>query len=488
VELTQPHRNWLDARGIDPRIAEKFGLFTKAGKGAEWLAVPYVENGRIVNHKYRVASDKTRQMMDSGAPLTLCNHDCLLDHSLDATPLIIVEGEWDMLAVMTAGKLRVVSVPNGAPRESSDDQELTEGARYAWFWRHRELLMGVRQVVLAVDSDEPGKALAADLCRLFGPERCLFVEYPDGCKDPNDVVSLYSHQTLVTMLDSARPYPVRGLYTIDDFPEQPAYTRYSTGMAELDELFQIVPRTFTVCTGYAGQGKTSFLMWIIAGLIRRGVHVTIASFETDIKPVFQRKLRAALIGAGEYSRHPPDALQRADDMIRKHVAFIAHSPNDDEDSLGIEEVIELAKASVYRHSTRVLLVDPWNELDHKRRTDESETDYTGRAIRMLKRFAKQHDVAVWMIAHPAKPWNGAGKAKMPGLYDISGSANWANKADYGVVFQIKNREYWTTTVACTKVRMGLPGRMGQAVIQFDPGRSAYQFYADVNETESEAAA
>jgi ABC-type Na+ transport system ATPase subunit NatA len=51
-----------------------------------------------------------------------------------------------------------------------------------------------------------------------------------------------------------------------------------------------VPRTFTVVTGYAGQGKTSFLMWIISLLIRRGVHVTVASFETDIKPIFLRKL------------------------------------------------------------------------------------------------------------------------------------------------------------------------------------------------------
>jgi twinkle protein len=485
VELKTPHRDWLDQRAIDPVLAEKFGLRTVRGQDADWLAVPYVERGETVNHKYRVPEEKQRQRMDKDAPLALCNHDCLLDQSLDQTPLIITEGEWDMLATLTAGKRRVVSVPNGAPLQSSDDQELTDGARYAWFWRHEALLGKVRQVILAVDGDEAGKALAADLCRLFGPERCLFVEYPQDCKDPNDVAKFYGHTALVEMLDAAKPYPVKGLYELDDFPEQPAYTCYPTGLAELDALFQVVPRTFTVLTGYAGQGKTSFLMWLIAGLIMRQVHVTVASFETDIKPVFLRKLRAALLKSAEYARHEPKELEWADGMIRRHLAFISHAPADDDDALSIEDVLVLGRASVVRHGTRVLIVDPWNEVDHKRPDNETETDYTGRAIRMLKRFGKQNDVAVIVIAHPSKPFYGAGPKRMPGLYDISGSANWANKADYGLVFQIKSREYWTTTIAATKVRMGLPGKPGTTVIQFDPNTSSYAF-AGIDE-EGEAA-
>lgn len=481
MELKMPHREWLDGRAIDPVLAEKLGLHTVTQSGKNWLAVPYIEHGKTVNHKYRVISDKSLQRMDAGAPLTLLNHDCLLDESLANQPLIITEGEWDFLSCMTAGKRRVVSVPNGAPKQSSDDQELTEGARYAWFWRHEALLGKVKQVILCVDNDEAGKALAADLCRLFGPERCMFVDYPEHCKDANDVAINHGHQRLLEMLDSARPYPVKGLYAARDFPEQPAYTCYPTGVAEVDALFQVVPRTFTVVSGYAGQGKTSFLMWLLANLIRRQVHVTIASFETDIKPIFIRKLRAALILAGEYSKHNVDDIEWADSLIDRYTAFIAHSPYDDDDSLGVEEVLELGRASVIRNGTRLLLIDPWNEIDHKRRGDETETDYTGRAIRMMKRFAKQNDVAVWIIAHPAKPFPGKGSAKLPGLYDISGSANWANKADYGLIVQAKNRDFWTSTIACTKVRMGLPGKMGKVVLQFDPAKSSYSFYGDAED-------
>jgi twinkle protein len=477
VELKKPHSEWLAARAIDPVLAEKFGLHTVTMHGRNWLAVPYVEHGKTVNHKYRVTSDKSAQQMDPGAPLTLLNHDCLLDESLASTPLIIVEGEFDLLACMTVGRRRVVSVPNGAPKSSSDDHELTEGARYAWFWRHQAALDRVKQVIIAVDGDEAGKALAADLCRLFGPERCMFVQWSTDCKDANDVLQMHGREALVAVLDEARPYPVKGLYSIDDFPEQPQYTAYPSGIAQLDELFQVVPRTFSVVTGFAGQGKTSFIMWMVAGLIVRGIHVTIASFETDIKPIFVRKLRSALCRKAEYSQLSSKEREWAEDIIRRNVAFIAHAPQADEDSLSIEDVLDLARASVIRNGTRVLIVDPWNEVDHKRGRDESETDYTGRSIRMIKRFAKQNDVAAWVIAHPSKPFPGTSSKRLPGLYDISGSANWANKADYGVVFQIKNRDFWTSTIACTKVRMGLPGRMGQTVLQYDPNTSSYSYYA-----------
>jgi twinkle protein len=126
----------------------------------------------------------------------------------------------------------------------------------------------------------------------------------------------------------------------------------------------------------------------------------------------------------------------------------------------------------------VLIIDPWNEIDHKRGKERERDGLHGardpddEALRQAeRRRALGHRASV-----QAEPDGGPGRS-CPGLYDISGSANWANKADYGIVFQIKNREYWTSTIACTKVRMGLPGSMGQTVVQFDPNKSSYSYYA-----------
>src|SRR5688500_17770196 len=64
------HSAWIEARGISADLAAKLGLVTVNEGAAAWLAVPYVERGRTVNHKYRLTSEK-RHRMDTDAPLVL---------------------------------------------------------------------------------------------------------------------------------------------------------------------------------------------------------------------------------------------------------------------------------------------------------------------------------------------------------------------------------------------------------------------------------
>lgn len=120
----------------------------------------------------------------------------------------------------------------------------------------------------------------------------------------------------------------------------------------------------------------------------------------------------------------------------------------------------------------MLVLDPWNELEHRRRRDETETDYTSRSLRAIKRFAKQYDVAVWVVAHPTKPQMGV--SKVPGLYDVSGSANWANKADYGVTYHRPKFDENKAKIVVNKVRMGLPGQRGEAEVSYDFRTSAFR--------------
>ena len=136
MPLHEKHLRWLETeRGINAELAVKLGLFTKSDGGKLWLGLPYVEMGQVVNHKYRLATDKRSMLMDEGAPLILYNHDALLDDSLASKPLIITEGEFDAMAAMEAGHFRVVSVPNGAQGRETPDDALIEAKRYSWYWR-----------------------------------------------------------------------------------------------------------------------------------------------------------------------------------------------------------------------------------------------------------------------------------------------------------------------------------------------------------------
>jgi twinkle protein len=469
------HKDWLQGRGIDPILAEKLGLSTITDSGGNWLTVPYVERGVTVNHKYRLTKEK-RHRMDADAPLVLWNHDVLLRPEVQAgAPVIICEGEWDALVLIQCGFQHVMSVPNGAP--ATETENPFEARRYEFIQRSRDLIDKVKTFVLATDGDEPGRVLAADLARLLGPERCRFVEWAADAKDANEVLTMHDASTLRANIDNAKPYPVKGLYRLDDFPEPPAIQSLEIGMDGMDDVFRLVPGTFTVITGYAGRGKTSLMMVMLAKLLKRGVPMTLASFETMPRPIIERRMRAALYECPEFDRR---ALSRgpADGLLADKLGIIAQTPENEDQEMDLDYLLDLAKVAVMRDGSRLLVIDPWNEIEHKRLSAESETDYIGRAIRALKRFARLYECAVWLVAHPRTP-RMDGKLKMPTLYDISGSANFANKADYGIVVHREDVRGTRVIFRVIKVRMGLPGRCEELVYDWKQDVSGYERCRDV---------
>jgi twinkle protein len=180
MTIHERHCQWIEARGLDRGLAEKLGLYTKSDGGGHWLVVPYVEHAQVVNHKYRLTTDK-RHRMDGGAPLCLWNHDLLLDPAVQngSLSVIITEGEWDAIAAMTVGFHNVVSVPNGS---SGADGKLD------YLWRSKALLDAVGTIILATDGDDAGLKLGASLAsfrhlsrRLQGSKRGFASRWPGRC-------------------------------------------------------------------------------------------------------------------------------------------------------------------------------------------------------------------------------------------------------------------------------------------------------------------
>jgi len=460
--LHEKHQQWIESRNLDPVLAEKLGLKTEMRFGKAWIAIPYLEDGVAVNHKYRLTSEKGHYM-DPEAPLVLWNVDCLSDPKVrnGQAPLVITEGEWDAIAAIQSGCLYAVSVPNGAPGKPTADIETAK--RYEWVDRHADALSSVREFVIAADNDQAGFNLAADLVALLGADRCRFIEYPFPCKDLNEVLKEYGPERVMDCILTAKPYPVKGLYKPSDFPERGEVRAYPIGIAPLHDMVHIVPGTLTVLTGYSNMGKSSLMNAIIAHCINHNFPVCLASFETEVKPILIDGLRKSLLRCDQNDLAKED-LADVDRLIEQRLTVISQSVDEDME-MDLEEFLRLARIAVVRHGAKMIVLDPWNELEHKRRRDETETDYIGRAIRAIKRFAKQNDVAFWLVAHPTKPQMGV--SKIPGLYDISGSANFANKADYGLTYHRANPKENRATIRVTKVRMGLPGRKDEVDVTFD---------------------
>lgn len=477
-DLEAEHVQWLELRGISAETIDKFDLRTatalfpptEEGENKPWrkakcIAVPYLRGSKVYNHKYRRTSVK-QHVMDKGAELGFWN-EAALDRAAGGT-LVISEGEWDGMIADGMG-WEVVSVPNGAPSGPNDDP--ANAKRYEYLWKVRDKLLKVTRFILATDGDEAGVALRHDLIALLGPVRCSFVEYPEGTKDLTDVRLTYGPEEVAACLNNAKPVPVAGIHKLSAFPDQPDLPLIDLQIPGLGEMFGLVPATFSVITGYAGHGKSSLTLKMIANLIASGKRVTVASFETLPKPILERRMLAAL---DERAEHDPSIWKNrlARQILEDRLTVIANTP-DEEHELDLDNLLDLMDTAVQRHESDLIVIDPYNEVEHKRMKDETETEYAGRFIRALKRFAHRTGCAVWLVAHPRKP-HGDGVPKPPSLYDLAGSANFANKADYGLVVHRPDMEGNEIDVVVSKVRMGLPGRCGRATLRFLPQRSCYE--------------
>ncbi|CDM56271.1 MULTISPECIES: bifunctional DNA primase/helicase [Rhizobium] len=484
-------------RKIDPNVAALSGAYTgKAVTDADGQTVvepdvsgnivvfPFIDGGRAVAEKYRAPGKKFWQRKNGRK--TFWNADCMDDPALEDghKALIITEGEIDALTSIDCGFHTTVSVPDGAPpvRDGEDPDQVEDTApeddsrgKFEFVFNNRHRIKRIKRFILAVDNDGPGRRLAAELVRRIGAARCSFVTYPEGCKDLNDVRMNFGPDAVVRVLTEAKPYPVKGIYLLSDYPELDEPRTYSTGWPDLDPYLRVWLGELLVVTGIPGHGKSTWTMNMCVNLARaNGWRIGVASFEIPTVPALRYKLRLAASGV-ESKQWNRDIVADADVFIQKHFVFIDADPTGDaDDDMTLEWLLERAADAVLRHSIRVLVIDPWNEVEHYRPRNESETQYINRALRQIRRFALKYEVLAIVVAHPTKELGKGGEARTPTLYDIEGSAAWYNKPDHGVVIDVPDPDLNETVVWVKKARFSWSGRKGDVTLQYLPEVEGYQ--------------
>src|SRR3954453_8687967 len=106
----------------------------------------------------------------------------------------------------------------------------------------------------------------------------------------------------------------------------------------------------------------------------------------------------------------------------------------------------------------------------------SETEYVSQTLGRVRRFSENHGLNTWFVAHPRimRREKADGPLPVPTLYDISGSANWANKADIGLVVHREPDEAPTRAdVYVRKVRFKSVGRIGGISLRWDRATGRY---------------
>lgn len=472
--LNSAAEKWFASRHISPETVTRYGISTD-GEGKNTVVIfPFLENGVTVNEKFRRANKSFSQR--PGGKRTFWNHEALVLAVEEEKPLLICEGEMDALSAIEAGYPWAVSVPDGAPqKETGDFYSPEDDQKFKFLWNNESLLDKVKTIILAGDNDEPGRVLNHELQKRLGAERCKFVQYPDGCKDLNDVLLKFGQPRVMEAIQRAKDYPIVGLYRPQDFPKIPAElkTPYSTGIGwQHDQHIKILLGKFMVVTGIPGHGKSQWADSLVLNLAKKhGWNICVCSSEIDNEEyeenMVHRILRRPLDKVADFE---PDKARK---FYQDHFIFVTNATMDCDLELSLEKLIDLAEIAIIRDGCKVLLLDPWNEIEHKRMSDETETEYTGRAIRMLKKLAQQYRVLVIVVSHPTKPQ--FGRVSCPNLYSISGSANWANKADYGVIIWREDMSSDMTEVRIAKIkRHGVMGKPGSIQVRLNKSTGHFE--------------
>jgi twinkle protein len=441
AELSQKAATFLEARGLDVELALRLGLTSRAGRdGADWLVIPYERNGVKVNEKAR-RIDQKQWFQTKGGEQVFWRLDAISDPGLTNYPLLITEGEFDALAAIQAGHWRTVSVPSGAP-SSAQGEDARSSAKYSFLEASRDALEPIREIIIAADADGPGAALLNDLTSMLGPARCKFVSYHDDCKDLNDVLLKHGEDAVRACINGARWVRVAGVYKLSDLPPLPPLMVWRPQLLDcIDKLIPICPGHVSVWTGIAGHGKSTLLnavMWSISDT--HNVRIAHGTFEATPQREYLKAAIAFHAGDPIGSReHTPEAIKEGRQWVEDHIIFLnadgyAGPQNEEWIDATLDWFLQAAQTAVVRHGCRIVILDPWSQLDHEPDRNEREDLYIRRALKRFKMFARSFDCHVAIVAHPAKPKRdpSTGSYQMPEGYDISGSAHWYNAADVGV--------------------------------------------------------
>ncbi len=456
---------WFESRGISEATLQALNVT----EGMEWMPQKqgeantvqfnYYLNGELVNTKFRTG-DKCFKLVQ-GAELIPYNIDSIKGQK----ECIITEGEMDALSFYEIGFHNVVSVPNGANANLEYLDNFIED-----YFDDKDTIF------IASDTDTKGVLLRDELLRRFGAERCRVLDYGEDCKDANEVLMKHGAEALGKCLNDAPEIKLEGVFTVSDF-EQSLDALFENGMqrgvtvghSNLDRLISFETKRLCIVTGIPGSGKSEFIDEIAERLnMRYGWRFAYFSPENFplayhasklIEKFTGRKFSRTDLSVGEY--------RQAKEHMERSFFFIAP-----ENSFKLATILEKARFLVRRYGIKSLVIDPYNRLENEQGS-QNETQYVSGVLDKLTNFAQLNDVLVILMAHPTKMQKDKnGNTEVPSLYDISGSANFYNKADFGITVH-RHRAENTVEVRVLKVKFRHLGETGSAFFKYNLRNGRY---------------
>lgn len=419
LNITDRIRKWFKKRAISEstishyKIGESFEYIPQVQAKRKCINFNYYRDEHIINIKFR-DSQKNFKLV-SGAELIFYG----LNNIKNIDRCYIVEGEIDCMSLHEIGLSNVCSVPNGA---SKGNQKL-EYLDNCW-----EYFKNKKQIILCTDNDDAGMQLRNELARRFGNYKCKYVDFGEF-KDANEVLVSKGKDYLKELVQNGKHFPLEGVINIDNIWQnvlnfnEKGIKNYDIGLPGSSEFFKLSMGEWSVVSGIPNSGKSDILDQVLCNLsMTYGFRCAMFSpesfpYEGHIKRI-ANKLKQ--------KNCDNDDLNDVKDFIEEHFYWIKI----DLENLTLKSILQAFRELVFQKGINVCVIDPYNMLDHSAQRDFT---YVGKLLSQITQFCQQTKTHLFLVAHPRKIESEGGQYKKPTLYDISGSADFFNKAYNGII-------------------------------------------------------
>lgn len=304
--------DYVSTRGISPETMEFFDVKTSED-GRQFYTYP--SGGvKIRNLKSKGFQAANGLKTDELFGMNLFPKGC-------SKMITITEGELDALSVFDMLKKgeyvnAVVSLPSATPSNK--------------LWENvREYLDGFEKIVLSVDRDDHGDAVADKVCNMF-PRKTYRVDHGE-LKDANDFLQGKMKREFSQSWWNAQRYTPANVFNSEKdllslYEDTPDQTYVETDIEGLNnKALGLMQGYFTVIKAETGIGKTEVMRLLEYGMLKRNVRI--ASWHLE-----ETKVRSLL---GLVSYYENDNLTRkdlieqkqADGRVKECIRTIAKSEN-----------------------------------------------------------------------------------------------------------------------------------------------------------------
>lgn len=469
---SQPFIDYFKSRGISEKTMKVVGITEekerfggdKQRRGC--IGFNFLLNGEVINTKYRTR-DKQFKLI-SGAELIPYNLDSIHPSTFkdgEEKYALFTEGEVDCMTWVECGYEHAVSAPNGANANMEYLDDYID-----------EYFEPLDVVYISVDNDRKGMEFRYELLRRFGSARCRIIDYPEPCKDINEVLVTYGKNAVIECFKSYTEIKPDGVMELRDIETDLDYLFQNgfqpgvkIGMPNVDRLLSFRIGMLVIVTGVPTSGKTYLLNFILSKL--NIIHNwKIAFFSPEFYPVSDHvgQMMETLGGLKFHSsNYDSRTYETMKEYVNNNLFWI------DPDDTDINSVMERAIYLIKKKGIKALVIDPFNSLTDKNYKGGRKDEYISDFLQMLRAFARKYGIAVFLVMHPTKMSKlDTGLYPVCDLYNCKGASEVYDKADIGLsMWRNEYEDYCELYIVKMKFRS--MGSKGHVSMKFNLNNGRY---------------